>query len=76
MANKSSMLAGPISELLRSLERRGVTQEDIARLTGLTRRTIQRLISGQVWIEIDTADRIACTFGRHIDELYPEQVSA
>ncbi len=50
--------------------------QELARRTGVTERTLQRIVAGQPSVSISSADRISRALGRHPSNVWPREWEA
>ena len=66
----------PVVAWLRDLADRGWSRQEISWLTGVPLRRLAAYLNGSLprdetgyWMELNTADRIACATGHHLSEI-------
>jgi transcriptional regulator with XRE-family HTH domain len=47
-----------------------VNRSELARRSGVTRRTLERVVAGQPSLDLNTADKLVTAMGLHIDNLW------
>ncbi|HJR08087.1 MAG TPA: HigA family addiction module antitoxin [Pyrinomonadaceae bacterium] len=61
--NRKRRPSHPGAILVDILPDSGLTQTDLARLTGVSRRTINEIINERRQVSVDMAHRLSCVFG-------------